>query len=126
MWSPVMTTSREQRPRSDGTVQTVIARLESQNAQLRQAVDSHAVVDQAVGVLIAVYGLEPAAGFEVLREVSQRTNTKLHTIAATLIGWALGDPLPAPVRQELESAAPVYARRRDVQDRDAQPPAQRP
>ncbi|MFJ3224207.1 ANTAR domain-containing protein [Streptomyces sp. NPDC086783] len=81
-----MTTSREQWPRTDGTFETAITRLESRNAQLQQAVDSHAVVDQVIGVLIAVYGLEPAAGFEVLREVSPRTNTKLHAIAATLIG----------------------------------------
>jgi hypothetical protein len=120
-----MTTSREQWPRTDGTFETAITRLESRNAQLQQAVDSHAVVDQAIGVLIAVYGLEPAAGFEVLREVSQRTNTKLHAIAATLIGWALGDPLPVQVRQELESAAQVRARRQDVQDQDV-PSGQRP
>ncbi|MFD8230229.1 ANTAR domain-containing protein [Streptomyces massasporeus] len=40
---------------------------------MRRAVASHARVDQAIGVLVAVYRLEPAAGFEVLREVSQRT-----------------------------------------------------
>jgi hypothetical protein len=53
------------------------------------------VVDQAVGVLIAVHGVAPAAGFEVLREVSQ------HSDAEALIGWALGQMLPEPVGREL-------------------------
>ncbi|MFF1446372.1 ANTAR domain-containing protein [Streptomyces sp. NPDC058295] len=42
-------------------------------------------MDQAIGVLVAVYRLAPAAGFDVLREVSQHTNTKLHTVAETVI-----------------------------------------
>ncbi|MEU6547038.1 ANTAR domain-containing protein [Streptomyces sp. NPDC046859] len=66
-----------------------MARLERENAQLRRAVDSHAMVEQAVGVLAAVCGLEPAAGFEVLREVSQRTDITLHTAADGVLDWAL-------------------------------------
>ncbi|WP_053669042.1 ANTAR domain-containing protein [Streptomyces sp. NRRL B-1140] len=82
-----------------------MSRLERENAQLRRAVDSHATVDQAIGVLVAVHRLEPAAGFEVLREVSQHTNTRLHTVAETVLGWALGkDRLPPPVDQEPEAA----------------------
>jgi hypothetical protein len=38
-------------------------------------------VDQAIGVLVATHRIPPTAGFEVLREVSQRTNVKLHTVA---------------------------------------------
>ncbi|MFI9569754.1 ANTAR domain-containing protein, partial [Streptomyces rishiriensis] len=79
-----MTTSRDQRSLSE-----TLARLEQENAQLRHAVDSHAVVDQAIGVLAALHRMAPAAGFEVLREVSQHTNIKLHTVAETLIAWAL-------------------------------------
>ncbi|WP_225886521.1 ANTAR domain-containing protein [Streptomyces canus] len=36
---------------------------------MRQAVNSHATVDQAIGVLTAIHRLAQAAGFEVLREV---------------------------------------------------------
>ncbi|MFE5757534.1 ANTAR domain-containing protein [Streptomyces massasporeus] len=71
---------------------------------MHQAVDSHAMVDQAIGVLVAVHRLEPAAGFEVLREVSQRTNIKLHTVAQTVIDWALGRPLPPAVGRELDAS----------------------
>ncbi|MER6159530.1 ANTAR domain-containing protein [Streptomyces sp. NPDC001868] len=45
------------------------AGLEQENAQLRQAVDSRATVDQAIGVLTA-YQIPPTAGFEVLRELA--------------------------------------------------------
>ncbi|GAA2768870.1 ANTAR domain-containing protein [Streptomyces paradoxus] len=100
-----MTTSRAQRPLPVDGRDDVVARLERENAQLRQAVDSHATVDQAIGVLVAVHRLEPAAGFEVLREVSQHTNTRLHTVAETVLSWAAGkDRLPPPVDQELKAA----------------------
>ncbi|MEU9575528.1 ANTAR domain-containing protein [Streptomyces massasporeus] len=99
-----MTTSRAQRPLPVDGRDDAVARLERENAQLRRAVDSHATVDQAIGVLVAVHRLEPAAGFEVLREVSQRTNTRLHTVAEAVLGWALGkDRLPPQVDQELEA-----------------------
>ncbi|MFD3841746.1 ANTAR domain-containing protein [Streptomyces sp. NPDC058642] len=99
-----MTTSCEQRTASGETHDATAARLEQENAQLRHAIDSHATVDQAVGVLIAIHRLSPATGFEVLREVSQHTTIKLHTIAESLIAWALGQPLPQPVGQELNAA----------------------
>ncbi|MGW7254298.1 ANTAR domain-containing protein [Streptomyces sp. NPDC054834] len=86
-----MTTSRVPRSSLDGIPDgAVIALLEQENAQLRHAVDSHAAVDQAIGVLTASHQLAPAVGVEVLREVSQHTNTKLQTV----IAWALGQPLP--------------------------------
>jgi hypothetical protein len=78
--------------------------LERENAQLRRAVVSHAVVDQAIGVLVAFYRIPPAAGVEVLREVSPRTNVKLHAVAKRMIGWALGRPLPPRVSLELQAA----------------------
>jgi hypothetical protein len=94
-----------------------MARLEQENAQLRHAVDSHALVDQAIGVLVAAHRLPPAAGFEVLREVSQHTNIKLHTVAETLIAWALGQPLPEPMGQELDAAVRRRSHRENAPDR---------
>ncbi|MES4886175.1 ANTAR domain-containing protein [Streptomyces sp. NPDC000349] len=76
-----------------------------ENAQLRQTIDAHDTVDQAIGVLLAVHRLEPAAGFDVLREVSQHTNIKLHTVTEAVIEWVLREePLPSPVDQELQAA----------------------
>ncbi|MFG3034492.1 ANTAR domain-containing protein [Streptomyces sp. NPDC048253] len=89
--------------------------LQQENAQLRQAVDSHAVVDQAIGVLVAVHRVVPGAGFEVLREVSQHTNIKLHAVAGMVIG-ALGQPLAEPVGHELDAAVQRHARLDDIPD----------
>ncbi|MDQ0745896.1 AmiR/NasT family two-component response regulator [Streptomyces africanus] len=100
-----MTTSRVPRSLPGGTRDDARnARLEEENAQLRQAVNSHATVDQAIGVLAAIHRLAPAAGFEVLREVSQRTNIKLHTVAESVIARTLGQTLPEPVMRELDAA----------------------
>ncbi|MFG3016255.1 hypothetical protein ACGFZB_38620 [Streptomyces cinerochromogenes] len=60
-----MTTSRVPRSSLDGIPDgATIARLEQENAQLRHAhaVDSHATVDQAIGVLTASHQLAPAVG----------------------------------------------------------------
>ncbi|MER7576677.1 ANTAR domain-containing protein [Streptomyces sp. NPDC126514] len=99
-----MATSREQRPKADQARDATVANLEQEIAQLRQAVDSHAIVDQAIGVLMAAHRFPPAAGFEVLREVSQHTNIKLRTVAKDVIACALGRPLPEPVAQALNAA----------------------
>jgi hypothetical protein len=88
-----MTTSRVPRPSPDGTRdEATNARLEEENAQLRHAIDSHATVDQAIGVLTAIHRLAPAAGFDVLREVSQHTNANLNTVAETVIAGCWGSP----------------------------------
>jgi hypothetical protein len=97
-----MTASRDQRSLSEE-----LAWLEQENARLRRAVDSHAVVDQAIGVLAALHRMAPAAGFEVLREVSQYTNVKLHTVAETLVATAA-----APVGRSGGDALGCARRRR--------------
>ncbi|MGN9795025.1 ANTAR domain-containing protein [Streptomyces sp. OZ13] len=115
-----MTTSRVPRPSPDGTRDDATnARLEEENVQLRHAIDSHATVDQAIGVLTAIHRLVPAAGFDVLREVSQHTNTKLNTVAETVIAWVLGQPLPEPVGRELDVAVQRRSRQQDAPDREA-------
>ncbi|MGW1987892.1 ANTAR domain-containing protein [Streptomyces collinus] len=82
-----------------------VARLEEEVAQLRQAVASHAVIDQAIGVLICLHQLSPADGFTVLRVTSQLANTKLHIVAEAVIDWAhTRQPLPAPLKEALNEA----------------------
>ncbi|MEU6394344.1 ANTAR domain-containing protein [Streptomyces sp. NPDC046939] len=78
-----------------------VAELEKEVVQLKEAVVSHADVDQAVGVLIGVARLSPAYAFDVLREVSQRTNIKLRQVALLTVRWAQSGVLPARVRTEL-------------------------
>ncbi|MGW6263271.1 ANTAR domain-containing protein [Streptomyces sp. NPDC055085] len=78
------------------------ASLSEENAQLRHAVRSHAVVDQAIGVLLAVGKLTPDQGWDVLREVSQRTNIKLRHVSELLVEWARTGTLCADIRAELD------------------------
>lgn len=76
--------------------------LEARIEQLEEAVTAHAEVDQAIGVVIALGGLSPAEGWDVLREVSMRTNTKLRLVARQLVAWPRTHALDVAVRTELE------------------------
>ncbi|WP_435271187.1 ANTAR domain-containing protein [Streptomyces sp. 1222.5] len=53
--------------------------LEQEIRQLKQALGSYAVIDQAIGVVIALGSLHPEQGFEVLRTVAQSTNLECST-----------------------------------------------
>jgi GAF domain-containing protein len=53
---------------------------------LRVALESRAVIDQAIGVLMAARGLGAEQAFQVLARESQNTNTKLREIAARVLG----------------------------------------
>ncbi|MEU6366516.1 ANTAR domain-containing protein [Streptomyces sp. NPDC046931] len=90
-------------PRVHGLVQQV-EQLRAENEQLQRAVASHAVVDQAIGVLVMMAGISPEDGFTVLREVSQHTNTKLSSIAEQIIKYAQCASLPETVLSQLHAA----------------------
>lgn len=51
--------------------------------------------------------------------VSQHTNTKLHTVAETVIAWALRQPLPEPVGQVLDAAVQRRSRQHNAPDTEA-------
>jgi AmiR/NasT family two-component response regulator len=53
---------------------------------------SRAVIDQAIGVLLADGGRTPEAAFQLLVEVSQRENRKLRDVAAGIVARAAGRP----------------------------------
>ncbi|MGA4934663.1 ANTAR domain-containing protein [Streptomyces incarnatus] len=98
---PVRTASAVARERAE---QLDVLRLEI--AQLRQALDSRPVIDQARGVLMAAHGCTPDQAWEILREASQHSNTKLHRIAAAVTASATpgGPPPPEPLRRALRTA----------------------
>ncbi|WP_432057374.1 ANTAR domain-containing protein [Streptomyces sp. bgisy022] len=81
-----------------------ILRLEEEVQQLKDAVVSHAVVDQAIGMVVALGRVTPDQGWTVLREVSQRTNIKLRNVADLILVWGRTGLLPPEVRAELEDA----------------------
>lgn len=53
--------------------------------QLKQALNSRAVIDQAIGVLMIRRDLTPQQAFEELSQQSQNSNVKLREIAARLV-----------------------------------------
>ncbi|GAA2732454.1 ANTAR domain-containing response regulator [Streptomyces nogalater] len=75
-------------------------------AQLRHAIDSRPVIDQARGILMAAHTCTPDQAWEILREASQRTNTKLRQVAAAVTASAApgGTPPPEPLRSALAAA----------------------
>jgi GAF domain-containing protein len=69
-----------------------------QNEQLRSSIVSRAVIDQALGVIIATERCSQDKAFALLRSVSQNSNVKLRDLAATIVTRASGEPpgLTAP------------------------------
>jgi GAF domain-containing protein len=55
------------------------------SGQLRQAMGSRALIDQAIGVLMARSGVTADQAFDELSRQSQRTNVKLRDLAARLV-----------------------------------------
>ncbi|SEF37160.1 ANTAR domain-containing protein [Amycolatopsis pretoriensis] len=54
-------------------------------AQLRDALDTQPVIEQAKGMLMLVRGWTAETAFAALRTISQRTNVKLHDVAAVVV-----------------------------------------
>ncbi|MFI9809565.1 ANTAR domain-containing protein [Streptomyces sp. NPDC052301] len=61
-------------------------------------------IDQATGVVIALEGLCPEQGCAVLKEVSQRTDVKLRTVAEQMVTAVRGGRLPDETRRALGTA----------------------
>lgn len=80
--------------------------------QLRHAIDSRPVIDQARGILMATHGCTPEQAWHVLREASQRSNTKLREVAAAVTASAAphGPPPPEGLRTALRAAVARHAR----------------
>jgi GAF domain-containing protein len=63
------------------------------NHQLRSSITSRAVIDQALGVIMATERCAQDEAFALLRTVSQNTNIKLREVAATIVTSVSGKPL---------------------------------
>jgi GAF domain-containing protein len=61
------------------------ARARDLAGQMGQAMDSRAVIDQAIGVIIARTGMTPEQAFAELSRRSQNANVKLREIAAQVV-----------------------------------------
>lgn len=106
------------RPRVGGfvlDVEEAVARAAKRDAQLQlgTALASHALIDQAKGALMLVYGIEEQEAFDLLRWSSMRLNVKLALLAQRVVA----------VVREAEGLAPSArdAIERTLADPDAQP-----
>jgi hypothetical protein len=78
--------------------------LEEEVEQLKEAVSSHAVVDQAIGMLVALGRVSSDQGWAVLKDVSQHTNIKLRNVAELILIWGRNGEITPDLRAELEDA----------------------
>jgi AmiR/NasT family two-component response regulator len=65
------------------TARYLVARSEAD--QLRTALLSRAVIDQAKGLLMGLHGIDADQAFALLARQSQQENVKVHAIAARLL-----------------------------------------
>lgn len=93
----------EQRSREDERADDVaeIRALRTEVNDLHIAMESHPSIDQARGMLMLLGPCTAEEAWEVLVEVSQRSNTKLRAVAEELIATTEGEPLISPVREAL-------------------------
>ncbi|MFH8609990.1 ANTAR domain-containing protein [Streptomyces sp. NPDC018029] len=81
-----------------------IKALRTEVNELHRAMESHPSIDQARGMLMTLGPHTADEAWEILVEVSQRSNTKLRAVAEELIATTEGEPLPTPVRKALGDA----------------------
>ena len=67
------------------TEHTVIRAAQLHATQLRQAMESRAVIEQAKGILMAVHQIDADTAFTRLKTQSQNSNTPLRTVAADFV-----------------------------------------
>ncbi|MET7379230.1 ANTAR domain-containing protein [Streptomyces sp. NPDC005526] len=117
---PLNPARRPARPRSTPPVSSVVAAerteqlllLRQELDQLREALTTRPVIDQARGILMAAHGCTSRQAWDILREVSQRSNTKLRAVAAMITAGTQPDAPPPPeeirtaLRGAIESCRP--------------------
>ncbi|MFE5398380.1 ANTAR domain-containing protein [Streptomyces sp. NPDC056568] len=81
-----------------------VFQLQEQVRQLKEAVVSHAVVDQAIGMIVVLGRMAPDQGWIVLKEVSQHTNIKLRNVAEMILIWGRTGVMPPEIRATLEES----------------------
>ncbi|MCW2603413.1 MAG: histidine kinase [Pseudonocardiales bacterium] len=65
------------------------------SAELQVALEGRAVIDQAKGILMAERRCTADEAFNILRDISQRSQTKLHHVAQALVDSATEAPVAA-------------------------------
>lgn len=91
--------------------------LQEEIGQLKEAVASHAVVDQAIGMVVALGRITPDEGWQVLKDVSQHTNIKLRNVAELILIWGRSGEIPGRSASSSRRLSTGTARRRSPERR---------
>ena len=97
-----------------GGVAADTADLQAEVEQLREAMVSRAVIEQARGMLMAIASCSDRAAWDLLVEISQHSNVKLRDVSAALVAAAPGGLLPPGIEPTYRKA---FARLRDANRR---------
>jgi AmiR/NasT family two-component response regulator len=81
-----------------------VLELRARNEQLRRALASRAVIDQARGMVMALAPCPSDRAWDLLVEVSQHCNIKLRDVATALVATTKDQTLPEPIQRELRRA----------------------
>jgi AmiR/NasT family two-component response regulator len=73
-------------------------------AQLAVIAENRAVIEQAKGVLMAAYGIEPNRAFEILVWRSQETNIKTRELASRFMAAISASHLSPESRSQIDHA----------------------
>ncbi|MBL1104176.1 ANTAR domain-containing protein [Streptomyces sp. 5-8] len=92
--------------------------LQEEVGHLRQALISHALIDQAIGVVITLGGLRPEQGWDALKHMSQHTNIKLREVARCMVEWPARGRVPEVIRRALPAAVEYARTRADADGRE--------
>ena len=67
----------------------LLANAQERTARLQRALDSRAVIDQAIGIIRSRSGVGAEVAFDRLVRMSQTENVKLHAVAERLVDEAV-------------------------------------
>lgn len=71
------------------------------DSRVAEAAASRAAIEQVKGMFMLVYGIDAETAFHLLTWRSQVTNTKLRTLAETILRQVRHDPEPPELRERL-------------------------
>lgn len=92
-------------PARHGVPAAEVERLQEEVSDLRRALASRGVIDQARGLVMAWARCDSEQAWHILVQVSQHSNVKLRIVAHHLVGTAAtGERLPDPIARALRAA----------------------
>jgi AmiR/NasT family two-component response regulator len=74
------------------TLNDLVVALAEENAQLRHALASRVVIEQAKGVLSERFGIDVAEAFDVLRRSARNHRVRLHELAERVVASRVTPP----------------------------------